>query len=78
MKAEYKVTAIGDDEGCIKLNLNPNDSTEYMCIRFFFHDDGFYFHEQVDDMENVTNSYIKLELKSPVELNVTSNERMAS
>ncbi|XP_052898826.1 thioester-containing protein 1 allele S3-like [Anopheles moucheti] len=78
---EYEKTVTSDDNGLIKLELNPGNSTQEMVITFE-NDDGFYFFEQVYRIGGVSNAYIKLELKSPIKLNnllqfvVTCNEPM--
>uniref|UniRef100_A0A4Y0BED1 TEP1-F n=1 Tax=Anopheles funestus TaxID=62324 RepID=A0A4Y0BED1_ANOFN len=81
MDIEYKTNATSDDEGLIKLELNPSDNIEEMYITFS-NQDGFYFNERVDKVGGVTNAFIKLELNSPIKKNkllqfwVTSNEQM--
>ncbi|XP_052896680.1 thioester-containing protein 1 allele S3-like [Anopheles moucheti] len=79
----YETTATSDDEGLIKLELNPSDNVDDMNINFSDDDIGFFFEERVEKVDVVTNAYLKLELKSPVKLNqivrllVTCNERMS-
>uniref|UniRef100_A0A182SAB1 TEP1-F n=1 Tax=Anopheles maculatus TaxID=74869 RepID=A0A182SAB1_9DIPT len=79
---EYEATATSDNNGLIKLELNPSDNVEGMDISFSNDDNGFYFIERVDKVDIVTNAYIKVELKSPIKLNrmlrlmVTCTERM--
>ncbi|XP_049293398.1 CD109 antigen-like [Anopheles funestus] len=81
MDIEYQTNATSDDEGLIKLELNPTDNIEEMYITFS-NQDGFYFNEGVDKAGGVTNVFIKLELNSPIKKNkilqfwVTSNEQM--
>uniref|UniRef100_A0A4Y0BEZ7 TEP1-F n=1 Tax=Anopheles funestus TaxID=62324 RepID=A0A4Y0BEZ7_ANOFN len=84
---DFETTATSDHDGLIKLELIPIDSPNplsYMYITFTNDDDGFYFYERVEKEYVKTNSYIKLELKSPIKLNrlmqfmVTSNEAMTS
>ncbi|XP_049293336.1 CD109 antigen-like isoform X3 [Anopheles funestus] len=82
MEVGYETTATTDDKGRILLELSPSDSTETMIVYFSNDDDGFFFNEQVDKVEVLTDAYLKLELKSPIKLNrklrlmVTCNERM--
>uniref|UniRef100_A0A182YIZ6 TEP1-F n=1 Tax=Anopheles stephensi TaxID=30069 RepID=A0A182YIZ6_ANOST len=79
---EYEETATSDKDGLIKFELNPGEDIEGMDINFSNDETGFYFYERVDKVDIVTNTYIKLELKSPIKLNrllrlmVTCNERM--
>ncbi|XP_049293396.1 CD109 antigen-like [Anopheles funestus] len=81
MDIEYTINATSDDEGLIKLELNPSDNIQKMYITFS-NQDGFYFNERVDKVGGVTNAFIKLELNSPIKKNkllqfwVTSNEQM--
>ncbi|XP_052895818.1 thioester-containing protein 1 allele S3-like [Anopheles moucheti] len=83
MEIGYETTATSDDEGLIKLELNPSDNVDDMNIYFSDDDIGFFFEERVEKVDVVTNAYLKLELKSPVKLNrmlrftVTCNERMS-
>ncbi|XP_052891724.1 thioester-containing protein 1 allele S3-like [Anopheles moucheti] len=83
MEIGYETTATSDDEGLIKLELNPSDNVDDMNINFSDDDIGFFFEERVEKVDVVTNAYLKLELKSPVKLNrmflftVTCNERMS-
>uniref|UniRef100_A0A4Y0BF69 TEP1-F n=1 Tax=Anopheles funestus TaxID=62324 RepID=A0A4Y0BF69_ANOFN len=82
MEVGYETTATTDDKGRILLELSPSDSTDTMVIYFSNDDDGFFFNEQVDKVDVLTDAYLKLELKSPIKLNrklrlmVTCNERM--
>uniref|UniRef100_A0A4Y0BEE6 TEP1-F n=1 Tax=Anopheles funestus TaxID=62324 RepID=A0A4Y0BEE6_ANOFN len=82
MEVGYETTGTTDDKGRILLELSPSDSTDTMVIYFSTEDDGFFFNEQVDKVEVLTDAYLKLELKSPIKLNrklrlmVTCNERM--
>ncbi|XP_049293332.1 CD109 antigen-like [Anopheles funestus] len=82
MEVGYETTSTTDDKGRILLELSPSDSTETMIVYFSNDDDGFFFNEQVDKVEVLTDAYLKLELKSPIKLNrklrlmVTCNERM--
>ncbi|XP_050079852.1 CD109 antigen-like [Anopheles maculipalpis] len=79
---DFEVTETSDNNGLIRLELNPSDSLDGMDINFSNDDNGFYFYERVDKVDIVTNAYIKLELKSSIKLNrflrlmVTCNERM--
>ncbi|XP_049293400.1 CD109 antigen-like [Anopheles funestus] len=68
MQVGYETTATSNDEGLIKLELNPSDRTDTMIVYFSNEDDGFFFNEQVDKVEVLTNAYLKLELTSPVVL----------
>ncbi|XP_049294228.1 CD109 antigen-like [Anopheles funestus] len=81
MDIEYQTNATSDDEGSIKLDLNPTDNIEEMYITFS-NQDGFSFYERVDKVSGVTNAFLKLELNSLIKKNkllqfwVTSNEQM--
>uniref|UniRef100_A0A4Y0BF04 TEP1-F n=1 Tax=Anopheles funestus TaxID=62324 RepID=A0A4Y0BF04_ANOFN len=81
-EVEYETTTTTDDKGRILLELSPSDSTDTMVIYFSNEDDGFFFNEQVDKVEILTDAYLKLELKSPIKLNrklrllVTCNKLM--
>uniref|UniRef100_A0A4Y0BE18 TEP1-F n=1 Tax=Anopheles funestus TaxID=62324 RepID=A0A4Y0BE18_ANOFN len=81
MDIEYQTNATSDDEGLIKLELNPSDNIEEMYITFS-NQDGFSFYERVDKVVVITNAFLKLELNSLIKKNkllqfwVTSNEQM--
>uniref|UniRef100_A0A182W9G3 TEP1-F n=1 Tax=Anopheles minimus TaxID=112268 RepID=A0A182W9G3_9DIPT len=66
----YHETATSDNDGLIKLELLPNKDINEMTISFS-NDDGFFFEEQVEKVEGVTDTFIKLELTNPVKLNQT-------
>uniref|UniRef100_A0A4Y0BF41 TEP1-F n=1 Tax=Anopheles funestus TaxID=62324 RepID=A0A4Y0BF41_ANOFN len=66
----YETNVTSDDEGLIKLELNPSDNIEKMYITFSSKDELF-FEEVVDRMDVVTNAFLKLELTSPVMLHST-------
>ncbi|XP_061515835.1 thioester-containing protein 1 allele S3-like [Anopheles gambiae] len=76
---EFETTATSDHDGFIKLELHPSEGTEYLGVNFDSID-GFYYYEEVSQIE--TDAFIKLELKSPINLNklmrfiVTCTERM--
>ncbi|XP_053668192.1 thioester-containing protein 1 allele S3-like [Anopheles marshallii] len=65
----YEATATSDNNGLIKLELNPSDSVDSMYINFSNDDDEFYFYERVGKENVLTNAYIKVELRSPIKLN---------
>ncbi|XP_049293397.1 CD109 antigen-like [Anopheles funestus] len=67
VKIGYETTATSDEEGLIKLELNPSDHIEQMYITFS-NKYGFLLNERVDKMDVATNAFLKLELKSPVTL----------
>ncbi|XP_053668194.1 thioester-containing protein 1 allele S3-like [Anopheles marshallii] len=65
----YETTATSDNNGLIKLELNPSDSVDSMYINFSNDDDEFYFYQRVGKENVLTNAYIKVELRSPIKLN---------
>nr|2PN5_A Chain A, Thioester-containing protein I [Anopheles gambiae] len=77
----FETTTTSDNDGLIKLELQPSEGTEQLSIHFNAVD-GFFFYEDVNKVETVTDAYIKLELKSPIKRNklmrfmVTCTERM--
>nr|Q9GYW4.1 RecName: Full=Thioester-containing protein 1 allele S1; Short=TEP1s; AltName: Full=TEP1-F; AltName: Full=Thioester-containing protein I; Contains: RecName: Full=Thioester-containing protein 1 N-terminal; Short=TEP1-N; Contains: RecName: Full=Thioester-containing protein 1 C-terminal; Short=TEP1-C; Flags: Precursor [Anopheles gambiae]AAG00600.1 thioester-containing protein I [Anopheles gambiae] len=77
----FETTTTSDNDGLIKLELQPSEGTEQLGINFNAVD-GFFFYEDVNKVETVTDAYIKLELKSPIKRNklmrfmVTCTERM--
>ncbi|XP_041782749.1 CD109 antigen-like [Anopheles merus] len=77
----FETTTTSDNDGLIKLELQPSEGTEQLGISFNAVD-GFFFYEDVNKVETVTDAYIKLELKSPIKRNklmrfmVTCTERM--
>ncbi|XP_040166996.1 A.superbus venom factor 1-like [Anopheles arabiensis] len=76
---EFETTATSDNDGLIKLELHPSEGTEQLGVNFDAVD-AFLFYEDVNKVE--TDAFIKLELKSPINLNklmrfiVTCTERM--
>uniref|UniRef100_A0A4Y0BF39 TEP1-F n=1 Tax=Anopheles funestus TaxID=62324 RepID=A0A4Y0BF39_ANOFN len=68
MDVGYESTATSDDEGLIKLELNPIDSIDGMDISFSNDVHDVFFNEQVSKARVDTNAFIKLELKSPIHL----------
>uniref|UniRef100_A0A4Y0BER6 TEP1-F n=1 Tax=Anopheles funestus TaxID=62324 RepID=A0A4Y0BER6_ANOFN len=68
MEIGYETTATSDDEGLIKLELNPIDSIDGMDISFSNDVHDVFFNEQVSKTRVDTNAFIKLELKSPIHL----------
>nr|XP_049465337.1 LOW QUALITY PROTEIN: alpha-1-macroglobulin-like [Anopheles coluzzii] len=77
-----ETTATSDNDGLIKLELQPNQDIESMHVSFVNNNDGFVFEHNVDRDVFATNAYIKIELKSPIKLyklmrfTVTCTERM--
>uniref|UniRef100_A0A4Y0BF72 A2M_N_2 domain-containing protein n=1 Tax=Anopheles funestus TaxID=62324 RepID=A0A4Y0BF72_ANOFN len=67
MEIGYETTATSDDEGLIKLELNPRENIEDMYITFSSKKE-FFFDELVDKVKVLTNAFLKLELTSPVML----------
>uniref|UniRef100_A0A4Y0BEL0 TEP1-F n=1 Tax=Anopheles funestus TaxID=62324 RepID=A0A4Y0BEL0_ANOFN len=67
MQVGYETTATSDDEGLIKLELNPRENIEKMYITFS-NKYGFLLNERVDKMDVATNAFLNLELISPVML----------
>uniref|UniRef100_A0A182NGI2 TEP1-F n=1 Tax=Anopheles dirus TaxID=7168 RepID=A0A182NGI2_9DIPT len=79
----FEETHTSDNDGLIKLDLHVNDTDEIDIM--FLGSDYFYFNETVTKAESGTDAFLKLELRSainigsvrPINLFVTCSERMS-
>ncbi|XP_052895525.1 thioester-containing protein 1 allele S3-like [Anopheles moucheti] len=83
LEIDYEKRLTSDDEGLIKLELNPSDNTTQMEVVCSTGDNINLLSEIVHRVDVVTNVYLKLELRSAIQSNsilqfmVTCNERMS-
>ncbi|XP_058053822.1 thioester-containing protein 1 allele S3-like [Anopheles bellator] len=81
LNPEYEQSLRTDNDGIIKLQLRPSSDTTYLQVTVTV-DDNELLSEPIEPVERLTNSYIKLELKSPIKINqmlqflVMCSERM--
>uniref|UniRef100_A0A6E8W2J7 TEP1-F n=1 Tax=Anopheles coluzzii TaxID=1518534 RepID=A0A6E8W2J7_ANOCL len=64
----FGTTVTSDNDGLVKLELQPSEGIESIDVSFLNDQNGLIFEETMYKEESYTNAYIKLELKSSINL----------